>query len=235
MSNELVQLREVLVYNQPKQKHFTFQTATDKWKELADLIMNQPELEVSDISKMRAVVSSTENTLELPNAIIPEGPQKIFLFEAKVKSGASYDNMGYLDLRRLVKSKGLNQGLGSNPTKTELIDILDGAAEIKKNKLISLTKTGKEKVKTIKISSEKTSSIIDQDEEFLKNQPILEERITSLEQGFASLIQGLMKTCSDFIAPIKTNTQLSIQKKIEKIGNPSTFELEAEARKLKLN
>ncbi len=236
MSNGLIQSREVLVYNQPKQKHFIFRTATDKWKELADLIMNQPELEVSDITKMRAVVSSTENTLELPNAIIPEGPQKIFLFEAKVKSGVDYERMGYLDLRKLVKSKGLNEGLGSNPTKTELIDRLEDAAQIKKSKVTSLTKTGKEKTKVIKTPSEKTKSIKEKDQEILDNQPELNERVQSLELGFAKLIQSLLSACTDFVAaPAEAKMKELKAKSVAQIGNTSISDLEKEANKLKLN
>src|ERR1700756_1373312 len=88
VSKELAQEREILVYNQPKQKYVKLTTASNKWADIVELIKAEPNLEVRDINAMRAVLHSSQVTLELPNALIPDGAQKIFLFEAKVKSGA---------------------------------------------------------------------------------------------------------------------------------------------------
>lgn len=223
MSN-IITLREILVYNQPKQKHFKFQTATDKWSELAELIKNTPDLDVDDLNNMRAVVQSTENTLELPNALIPDGPQKIFLFEAKVKSGIDYVNFSYNELRVIAKNKGIT-GLGSNPVKSDLIDALEDSAGIKKEKISKTSPKGRITTKTIKTESENTSKIKAEDKELLENQISLFERQTLLELGFEKLIIGLYEICSDFIKP-------KFESEIKQDVNIS--ELEEEANKLKV-
>lgn len=228
MSN-IVKLREILVYNQPKQKFYKFQTATDKWSELAAMITSEPELEVSDLNSMRAVVQSTENTLELPNAIIPEGPQKIFLFEAKVKSGAKsqskYDNFTYNELRRVAKGKDIT-GLGSNPTKSELINAIEKAAGIKTSKVSKTSpKTGRITIKTVKKESPETNETVVKDREIANIQINLNERVQALEQGLANLINGLYSACSDFVKP-------KHESKIEE--NVSISELEKDASMLKI-
>ena len=223
MSN-IVKLREILVYNQPKQKHYKFQTATDKWSELAELIKNQPELEVDNLNNMRAVVQSTENTLELPNALIPDGPQKIFLFEAKVKSGVDYERMSYNDLRRLAKKKDIT-GLGSNPEKGALVDALENSAGITKQKISKTSLKGRVTTKTVKTESKDTPKIKAKDKELLKIQIGLSERQAALELGFEKLITGLYEICSDFVKP-KFESEIK--------ENISISELNKEASKLKV-
>lgn len=223
MSN-IVKLREILVYNQPKQKHYKFQTATDKWSELAEMIKSQPELDVDNLNNMRAVVQSTENTLELPNALIPDGPQKIFLFEAKVKSGVNYETLSYNDLRKIAQKKGIT-GLGSNPVKSDLIDALENSAGITKQKISKTSPKGRVTTKTVKAESKDTSKIKAKDKELLTNQASLAERQAALELGFEKLIMGMYELCSDFVKPKHESV---IKEKI------SISELDKEANKLKV-
>jgi hypothetical protein len=233
MDKNLVVVREILVYNQPKQKFYKFQTSTDKWTELADMIMKQPELEVRDINAMRAVVHSTQNTLELPNATIPEGAQKIFLFEAKVKSGAvNYDTMDFGSLRRLAKEKGVSQGLGANPTKASLVEALEGAAGISKKKEVKIGKTGKPRNKITKVESKETPSIKEADKKILEGQPTLEERVSSLEIGFANIIGAMYEACHDFVKP---SIPVETPKVVTKISDDFDIDqLNKEAQGLKL-
>lgn len=230
MDKDLAVVREVLVYNQPKQKHYIFQTSTDKWTELADLIVKQPELEVKDINAMRAVVHSTQNTLELPNAIIPTGPQKIFLFEAKVKSGMDYAKLNFGELRRLAKSKGVSEGLGGNPTRKALEEALEKAAGIKRTKVAKVTKTGKTVNKKVVTHTKETASIMEADKDIIDNQPTLSERVSALETGFEKLVTSLYKACSDFVKP-KIEEVVKIE---TKIGDFDLDSLAKEANKLKI-
>lgn len=233
MDKDLAVVREVLVYNQPKQKFHTFQTSTEKWTELADMILKEPGLEVRDLNAMRAVVHSTQNTLELPNATIPKGAQKIFLFEAKVKSGVNYDTMDFGSLRRLAKSKGVSVGLGANPTKAALIDALEGSAGISKKTISKTGKTGKVRNKIVKVESKKTPSVKEEDKKILEGQPNLNERVTALEAGFEKLITGLMEACSDFVNPVVIEVVKETVKET-KIGDFDIDQLNKEAQGLKL-
>jgi hypothetical protein len=233
--------REILVSNQPKQKFKIFQTAITRWAELADLIKNDPDLDIDNINSMRAVISSTQSTLELPNALIPDGAQKIFLFEGKVKSGVTknkisvYDNKSYLDLRRLVKEKGLSSGVGSNPSREDLINALEKNAGIKVVKTSKTTKTGKVKEVKTKEYPQNVSDIVASTNNFLAKQPKLEERVATLESMLSKLIQGIYSACSDFVEADKVETKAVESPKVEtKIGNVSFSDLQEEAKRLKL-
>lgn len=229
-SNEMQLAREILVYNQPKQKFHIFQTATDKWSEVAELIKNCPELEVSSLDNMRAVVQSTENTLELPNALIPEGSQKIFLFEAKVKSGAKkkagyYDDFSFTDLRRVAKTEGIT-GLGSNPTKDALIEALEDASGIKKEKVTKTGRTGKIRITTLRTESPRTKEKVEKFKAIASTKPTTEEQLSALQTGFANFIEGLYAVCSDFVKP-----SITIE---TKVAETSVTDLEKESKGLKL-
>lgn len=225
MSN-IAKLRDVLVYNQPKQKFHTFQTATDKWSEIAEMIKNTPELEVANLDAMRAVVASTQNTLELPNALIPEGNQKIFLFEAKVKSGAikkapsPFDQYTYNDLRKLAKDNEIT-GLGSNPLRDDLITALEKKAGIKRTISSKQTKTGRTIKKKVVNYPDNMGEIERGDKAKLANQPTLSDRVKSLELGFKKFILGMKEIATDYVKP-----------KPEKFDKISKKDLEKEAKTL---
>lgn len=236
MSNIQKQLlREVLVYNQPKQKHFIFQTATTKWSEIAELIENCDDLEVSDLSKMRAVLQSNKCTLELPNAEIPNDvKQSIFLFEAKVKSGGTvdYTKMSFIELRRTAKAKNLGAELGSNPSKDGLVALLEEYAGIKKEKVSKTSKKGKVTTKVVKVDSPKTNEIKLKDREILDNQPTLAERVAALEGGFCGFLEALHKLTSDYVKPAETE---KVEVKETKIGKVDLSKLAKEAEALKIS
>jgi hypothetical protein len=205
--SELARLRTVLVYNQPKQKFESFQTSTDKWADIAELIKNSTELEVDNLNNMRAVLQSNQSTLELPNATIPnDSDQKIFLFEAKVKSGAGgkvksmLEGLKYNDLRKLAKEKGI-VGLGSNPVREDLITALEKIKGITKVSETKTSVTGKTRTITKKVSVKPLAEINKETEKELSDLPNFEERLKSVEEGFAKLIHGLAELTSDYIAP----------------------------------
>jgi hypothetical protein len=210
MEKSLMPVREILVYNQPKQVYKTFHTSTNNWKELAELITRDSDLQASNLNNIKAVLQSNKSTLELPDSLIPEGPQRIFLFEAKVKSGAvNYEALSYLELRRLVKEKGLSEGIGANPTRTALVERLKNAAGITKREETKVTKAGKTRTKVVEIESPETPAIKQQDAEILKQENLsLNERVSSMERTLAILINGMYQLCRDFVATGPQATKL---------------------------
>jgi hypothetical protein len=227
--------RTILVYNQPKQKVDQFETESNKWADVVELIKASKELDVRDINSMRAVVSSTQVTLELPNAEIPDGDQKIFLFEAKVKSGAKvrevsvYSTMSFTDLRRLAKDKGVAGSLGSNPKKDDLIKALERAAGVKRDKVTKVSaKTGKSRSTIVTTRATDSDKRMRADVDLVKQLENQDARIQSLEGAFAKLITGLHETSADFIKPAK---------KVEpilkgKLSKADLSKLDSEAKKL---
>jgi len=230
--------RTILVYNQPKQKAANIVFNGTKWAEFAKLIETHADLEVSSVNTYQAVLASSQLTLEFPAAEIPEGDQKIFLYEKKVKSGASkpittspYDSMKYNELRTLIKEKGLGQGLSSSPTRKDLIAKLESVAGVKVSKIEKTTPSGKVKEIITKETPKEAVEVIKKDTEILENQPTLEQRMSALEQGFSKFIGGIYSVCKDFIAP---NVETKVVKQLPKLdGKIDLSALAKEARQIK--
>jgi hypothetical protein len=244
--DSLIQKRKILVYNQPKQKFVVIETSSTKWSEIAELIKASTELEIRNLDSMRAVVSSTQVTLELPNAEVPDGDQKIFLFEAKVKSGAKatsvYSEMSFTDLRRLAKEKGIGGSLGSNPSKADLVKALEKGVGIKKEKVAKVSKTtGKTRNVTVTEKAPNADKLMKVDAELVEKLRNLEIRTGSIEQAFAKLVNSLYETASDFVKPTAVEVIAKvvapvIEAKREKISE-SDIDLDAlnrEASKLRV-
>lgn len=231
--------RTILVYNQPKQKAANIVFNGTKWAEFAKLIEAHSDLEVSSVNTYQAVLASSQLTLEFPAAEIPEGDQKIFLYEKKVKSGAvakpvttsPYDGMKYNELRTLVKEKGLGAGLSSSPTREALIAKLEGVAGVKSSVATKTLPSGKVKETIVKETPKEAVEIIAKDTEILKNQPTLEQRMSALEQGFSKFISGMYSVCKDFIAPI---AETKVVKELPKLdGKIDLSALANEANQIK--
>jgi hypothetical protein len=240
--SELQKLRTVLVYNQPKQKFESFQTATDKWSDIADLIKNSTTLEVDNINNMRAVLQSNQSTLELPNATIPnDTDQKIFLFEAKVKSGAGskvkdmLEALGYNELRRLAKENGIS-GLGSNPAKNDLVTALQTKKGITKVTEAKTSATGKVRNVTKKITVKPLAETNAEVEKELSVLPNGAERLAAVEEILAKLIHGLAELTSDYIIPkFKAVGEVKDEETSKKPSQKDILaELNKEANKLSL-
>lgn len=233
--------RTILVYNQPKQKAANIVFDGTKWAEFAKLIENHADLEVSSVSTYQAVLASSQLTLEFPAAEIPDGDQKIFLYEKKVKSGATkatkpvttsaYDGMKYNELRTLVKEKGLGAGLSSSPTREALVAKLEGAAGVKSSIVTKTTPTGKVKETVVKETPVEAVAVIAKDTEILNNQPTLEQRMSALEGAFSKFLDGMYSVCKDFIAPITETKKVKELPKLD--GKIDLSALANEARQIK--
>lgn len=234
--------RTILVYNQPKQKAAQIIFNGTKWSELAKIIENHPDLQTSSVSTYDVVLTSSKLTLELPAAEIPDGDQKIFLYEKKVKSGAvakpvtksAYDGMKYNELRTLVKDKGLGAGLSSSPTREALVAKLEGAAGVKSSVVTKTTPSGKVKETVVKETPVEAVAVIVKDTEILNNQPTLEQRMSALEGAFSKFIDGMYSVCKDFIAPVVETKAVKVVKSLPKLdGKIDLNALANEARQIK--
>lgn len=182
---------------------FNLVTNANKWSEIIPLIENHES--GFSVTGKKAVLGSSKGILQLPDALIPEGNQCIFLVQDKMKSGAAikatkpFTDMGFTDLRRLAKEKGIT-GLGSNPNRTQLIDALNQATGIKELK--GASKAVKEKkatiVKEIKLKAEEI-------------RPDLEERIKALEIGLGTVVNGF----SDILNELYKNSMTDVKKSVK--------------------
>ena len=154
-------------------------TNANKWSDIIPLIENNEN--GFKIAGKKAVLGSTKGVLQLPDALIPDGNQAIFLVQDKMKSGATekpFEDIAYVDLRRLAKDKGIT-GLGSSPKRDDLINALRTATGIKELK--SNSKVNREiKAEVVKKTKEKVIEL----------RPDLEERIESLEKILGDAIEG---------------------------------------------
>lgn len=231
--------RTILVYNQPKQRAANIVFDGTKWAEFAKLIENHADLQVSSVNTYQAVLASSQLTLEFPAAEIPDGDQKIFLYEKKVKSGAvakpvtksAYDGMKYNELRTLVKEKGLGAGLSSSPTREALVAKLEGAAGVKSSVVTKTTPTGKVKETVVKETPVEAIAVIAKDTEILNNQPTLEQRMSALEGAFSKFLDGMYSVCKDFIAPVVETKKVKELPKLD--GKIDLNALANEARNIK--
>lgn len=74
-----------------------------------------------DIDGMRVVVRETRNTLEHDDAILPDGDFTLYIMPSKTKSGANYEDMGFHELRKLCRERGLHH---NHKTRLDLIESL---------------------------------------------------------------------------------------------------------------
>lgn len=165
-------------------------TNSTKWSEIVPLIQNHED--GFDLLGKKAVLGSSKGILQLPDAEIPLGNQAIFLVQDKMKSGVEkatkpFEDLSYVDLRRLVRDKGLNEGLGSNPTRKVLIEILNTSTKIKEIK--GSTKVAKEqKVAIIKQVNERVVELTPDVSERIQ---YLEDIIGTMIEGFGTILDGL--------------------------------------------
>jgi len=168
--------RVIQVYNSTNAQVTNITCSSNKWSDIA------AELEKTglDLTNKKAVLGSTKGTLELPDALIPEGNQIIYLVQSKMKSGATklkgYEGLTYNELRnafKIAKEKHNLASLGGNPTRSELISSLESVHKLKGSKAVKRA----EKVKTIR-------------EEATKGAPNLEERIVGMETALSTVVEG---------------------------------------------
>ena len=113
-------MRNVTIFSTRGNRRNTIQSEATTWSELQDDLNNND----IEYSSFKAIVSSTQNTLESSEAVLPEGDFTLMLIPGKVKSGSDYEDMRYNDLRRLATQNGIT-GLNAPPTKIELIEALE--------------------------------------------------------------------------------------------------------------
>ncbi len=203
-SGKMSTTRLIQVYDTRTQKMVNIETSSNQWSDLIPLI----EKEGINLNNTKAVLGSTKGTLELPNALIPEGNQQILLAPLKMKSGAPsvLVSIGYNELRRKAKSLGI-EGLGSNPSK----DLLIKSIEEKEGLNVKATT----KVDKIVLATKKETIV----KEIKESTPNLEERVSFLEESLGKLINGIHKVTSEFIAP---KEEIVVEKEVVKSTNTST-------------
>lgn len=114
-------MRKITIFSTKGNRRQSINSGSMNWADL------QEELSANgvDYDGLKAIVSSTQNTLESAEALLPEGDFTLMLIPGKVKSGSSnYIDMRFNDLYRLASQKGI-EGLSSHPTKLELIEALE--------------------------------------------------------------------------------------------------------------
>jgi hypothetical protein len=126
-------MRNITIFTTVGSRRDTLESDATIWSEL------QNDLDQADIQHdgLKAIVASTQNTLESSNATLPEGDFTLMLMPTKVKSGTDYNAINYNDLRRLASSRGITD-LNHPPTKAELVsalsdnddDIMDDSEEV---------------------------------------------------------------------------------------------------------
>ena len=94
-------MRTVKVYSTQGQNRQNVTTHVGTWGEL------QGVLSEYDIvyAGMRAIVGETQNTLESPDAILPDGDFTLFLTPGKVKSGFNPDFASYEELIDFIEER----------------------------------------------------------------------------------------------------------------------------------
>ncbi len=165
-------------------------TNASKWSDLIPLIENNES--GWPVKGKKAVLGSTKGVLQLPDALIPEGNQSVFLVQDKMKSGVvikkaakpktnnnALETMPYVDLRRLARDKNVAEGLGSNPSRDALIKALNGATGIKEVK--GASKESKEKKQKINTEVKQKAKDLT---------PNLEDRVLALELMLGNLVEG---------------------------------------------
>jgi hypothetical protein len=186
--SQLQTIRTVQIYDGVTGETITVETGATKWSDIIPLI------EEADMSlhNRKAVLRSTKGILQLPDALVPEGNQVIYLVQDKMKSGATkdFENLKYNELRKEVaKLRETNPdipAIGSNPKTKDLIAILTkytGLSEVK-----GTSKVAKEKRKEIKEKVEKSVK---------ENTPDLLERIEALESTLGTLLEGFSEVLNN--------------------------------------
>lgn len=215
--------RTIQIYDSRNGKLVNLTTNENQWSRLIPLI----EEEGINMSNVKAVVGSTKGTLELPDALIPEGNQQIILTPSKMKSGAvdkDFTTLGYNDLRRKAKELNVSNGLGGNPTRQQLLDAIKRATGLDQKVATKAAKIErKEKVETI---IQQTQAI----------SPSLEDRIEALETLLGNYITETYKITASFLGK-STNAEPIIEKVVKeaKVENTplSIEEMKALASQIK--
>ena len=192
---QVLQVRKVTIFDSATNFLKTYETATTSWSDIVALLT----ADGFSLKDKDAILGSTKGHLVLPEAQIPTGDQKIFTVQAKMKSGAvdKFKDMTYLELRRACK--GLETG--SSPTKISLIKLLEQSSGIKATKSI---KAKKEIMNTVK------RKVVD-------STPLLEERITALEQTLGQMYSVFYENYAKLvnkpeIKPIISNSIYDLQR-----------------------
>ena len=73
---------------------------------------------------IKLIDKTTKTSLELDNSVLPAGDCYLFCFPMKTKSGASYSDMSFSDLRKLCAARLPKGFISPNPTKVEMIRVL---------------------------------------------------------------------------------------------------------------
>lgn len=183
--------RILQVYHSSTARLITLETDAQHWSKVIPLL----EAEGIDMKNLKAVVGSTKGTLELPDALIPTGNQQIILTPSKMNSGAvgkDFTELGYNDLRRKAKELNVSNGLGSSPTRQQLLDAIKKATGLDQK----VTKKA-EKIERI----EKVKTVIKETKELTPN---LEERVLQLEQILGQMIFANHKVWADFLPKPET-------------------------------
>ncbi len=210
----LMRVRKVTVFDSATQFLKVYETASDKWSELAELI----RADGLDLSNRDAVLGSTQGHLVLPDALIPPEDQTIFTVQKKMNSGAvskegsNFKDMDYYSLLRACKAK--NIATGSSPSKKSLLELLTKGTGIKETKSI---KTKKEIVAKVKKVAADTT-------------PSLEERIKYLENAVGQMYVGLKGLSNNLSFKIETSKTVET---LKSTPTPSIEELNKQADLIK--
>ncbi len=205
-STGLVAKRIIQVYDTRNSKLINLETNENQWSRILPLIA----AEGINMTNVKAVVGSTKGTLELPDALIPDGNQQILLAPSKMSSGAvdkDFTTLGYNELRREAKSLGVT-GLGSNPSKDELIKAIKATSGLDQKATTKVAKT--ERI-------EKVAQIV---EEAKSSTPNLEDRVNQLENSFGKFVSDIYKVVADFLGESAKVTEVISVVEKPKIETP---------------
>lgn len=198
-------------------------TNANKWSEVVPLIENHED--GFSTSGKKAVLGSTKGVLQLPDALIPDGNQAIFLVQDEMKSGAAlkatkpFAEMSFVDLRRYVKENNISNNLGSNPKRDDLVKLLNkysGLGEVKGN-----SKASKETKEAIVKKVKKEIEVL---------RPDVNQKITEMEALLGTTIQDLESILSNLTG--RKGGFIQINKK-QVLGNTSKDNFGAGTNKIK--
>lgn len=210
---QILQEREILVYDNASAVFKIYKTSTTKWADVVELLKKDN----LNISGKDAVLQSSKGHLVLPDAEIPEGNQKIFLVQTKQSSGATkitkaFKSMTFLELRRAATGM---DGVGSNPTKEHLITLLEKSTGIKEVKSL---KTKKEIVKVVK-------------QKAVDNTPDLTQRVEAMEQILGDIC-SIFKKIGNKVKEVEVKEVKGVVKTESFNSNTTAEDLAKEAREI---
>ena len=177
-------MRTITVYSTSGRNGINVITDVQTWGAL------KTELSTKQIQhdKMKAVIGETKNTLEAPNAVLPEGDFSLFLMPLRTKSGIDVQNMSYKELRSSIKDEITEHG-------TEASEFFNGGGKNYTNKstdeMKSLLQNWLNKLTGKPSVSEKKESI--KKEKLILEKPV-EEKVIKAKTDISPVVEETVKT-----------------------------------------